>query len=113
MAKPPSLVRKLHMQTEEGEAAQGLGRMIKGAVCTPNAMDFNTIVLYGWAGSDNDKSLAERTDTLVKAARLEELTTGKPATVITGDLNAVPKTLPTLHQLLRTGVWINAGSHQQ
>ena len=37
---------------------------------------------------------------------------GKTQTVITGDLNAIIKNLPTLQNLLDTGTWIDAGSLQ-
>ena len=110
LAKAPATVRKLTMNSCEGDDAHTMGRFIKGVVQGTTGLTYTLMVLYGWQGADKDEEKANRTNSLVVAARLEEKTAPKTAVFITGDLNASIHTLPALQDALECGDWFDVGA---
>ena len=72
LARKPYQLRQLAMTTEQGKQAHQLGRLIKGAVQAKTGDTINIQLAYGWSGSDADKTKAARTNSIIRAARMEE-----------------------------------------
>jgi hypothetical protein len=113
LARQQGSAFEIQPRTAAFKQAVGRGRVIHIAVDIGHQRFVSVFVIYGWSGGASNKKMASLTNRLLDAINLETQAHPPTPTLIIGDINAEPKHLSILADMLESGGWCDLGANAQ